>query len=87
MLLALSANSALAFYGTAHLLVARRAQDILAEFNPEILSKALVELETLRKSNPDLTSREDQHPFTECASFADDVKGDYGFQSGWHFID
>ena len=34
-----------------------------------------------------MTHREQNHPFTECASFADDIKSEMGFQSGWHFID
>jgi hypothetical protein len=34
-----------------------------------------------------LTKGESSHPFTECATFADDVKSTYSFQSGWHFID
>ena len=29
---------------------------------------------------------ESAHPFTECATFADDIKSHYGFQSNWHFI-
>jgi S1/P1 Nuclease len=27
------------------------------------------------------------NPFTECATFADEIKSDFKFQSGWHFID
>jgi len=34
-----------------------------------------------------LTKGESSHPFTESATFADDVKSTYSFQSGWHFID
>lgn len=34
-----------------------------------------------------LTTDEGDHPFTECATFADNIKGEgYSFQSGWHFI-
>lgn len=35
-----------------------------------------------------LTTSEKDHPMTECATFADDIKGKgYSFQAGWHFID
>ncbi len=34
-----------------------------------------------------MTTREVNHPFTESATFADDIKSTYSFQSGWHFID
>jgi hypothetical protein len=27
------------------------------------------------------------HPFVECATFADDIKSTYSFQAPWHFID
>ena len=34
-----------------------------------------------------MTSSEGDNPFTECATFADDIKGQgYSFQSSWHFI-
>ena len=39
-------------------------------------------------SDPTLTKDEGSHPFTECATFADDIKGEgYSAQSDWHFID
>jgi hypothetical protein len=41
----------------------------------------------LKVSHPTLITREVHHPFTECATFADDIKSQYSFQSGWHFID
>ena len=35
---------------------------------------------------PDLVE-EKNHPFSECATFADNIKGEgYSFQAGWHFI-
>ena len=35
-----------------------------------------------------MTSDEGEHPFTECATFADNIKGQgYSWQSDWHFID
>lgn len=42
----------------------------------------------LADSDPSLTKGESSHPLTECATFADDIKGEgYSFQSGWHFVD
>ena len=68
-------------------LVARRAEDILNTEDPEALARAINELAVLKQSQPTLITREDQHPFTECATFSDDIKGFLGFQSGWHFVD
>lgn len=48
----------------------------------------LEELSYLKASNPDITTDEGSHPMTECATFADNIKGEgYSFQSPWHFID
>jgi S1/P1 Nuclease len=47
----------------------------------------LVELKSLTTTHASLTKGESSHPFTESATFADDVKSTYSFQSGWHFID
>ena len=69
------------------LIVARYAQTILEAENPAALSAALDELSTLTKSHLSLTKGENDHPFTECATFADDIKPTYTFQNGWHFID
>jgi len=63
-----------AFWGTAHLLVARKAQDLLETSNPDVLNAALTELAVLKKYYSDLCT-ENNHPFTECATFADDIKG------------
>ena len=42
----------------------------------------------LKASESSLTGDEESHPFTECADFADNIKGQgYSFQSDWHFID
>jgi len=47
----------------------------------------MTELEVLEKSDSYLTRRENKHAFTECATFADSIKGEgYSFQSDWHFI-
>mmetsp|Transcript_4785 Transcript_4785/g.5833 ORF Transcript_4785/g.5833 Transcript_4785/m.5833 type:complete len:250 (+) Transcript_4785:89-838(+) len=85
--LATFAAQAEAFFGTAHLLVARRAEAILEEQNPDVLQAALDEMKPLQKYYSSLTKDEGSHPFTECAPFADNIKGQgYSFQSGWHFI-
>lgn len=84
----LAANSVEAFWGTSHLLVAAEAQRILEAENPAVFQAVLNELNTLKVSHPSLTNNEENHPFVECATFADDIKGEgYSFQSGWHFID
>ena len=34
-----------------------------------------------------MIEHEDKHPFTECATFADDIKATFGgFQNNWHFV-
>jgi hypothetical protein len=68
------ASQAEAFWGTAHLLIAREAEALLATSNPDILAAAVKELAVLKKSFPTLV-KEAGHPFTECATFADDIKG------------
>jgi hypothetical protein len=72
--LTLAASSVNAYWGTAHLLVAAQAQDFLSTENPEVLDAALAELYNLKETQPDLITREENHPFTECATFADDIK-------------
>ena len=70
------------------MIVAKRAEDILSYSNPTVFENALTELKTLKNSQPNLTFRENLHPFTECASFADDIKDqNMGIFTGWHFID
>lgn len=40
------------------------------------------------KAQPTLTHLERDHPFVECATFADEIKAHGGsYQSNWHFID
>ena len=42
----------------------------------------------LHDSHPQMIVNEDAHAFTECATFADDIKDTFGaYQYGWHFID
>jgi hypothetical protein len=55
--------------------VARQAQAILEKQNPAALAAALSVLAPLKKDYPSLTSDEGSHPFTECALFADNIKG------------
>lgn len=83
---ALIADSASAFWGKGHLLVARGAQSILETEYPEAFEAALKELAELAKT-PGMIEHEKDHPFTECATYADDIKDTYGaFQFTWHFI-
>ena len=68
--------------------VSRRAQAILESENPAALNAALNVLSYLEESYSNLTQDEGSHPFTECATFADNIKGEgYAWQSDWHFID
>jgi len=64
-----------AFWGTGHLIVARQAQAILEQNNPAALQAALNQLVALKTDYPSLTTDEGAHPFTECALFADNIKG------------
>ena len=80
------ASQAEAFWGKSHMLLARASQDMLETNYPDVFSAILSELEVLELSNPEIC-QEDKHPFTECAPFADHIKGmGYSFQSDWHFI-
>ena len=60
------------------ILVAREAESLLKENNPDALNAALEVLKPLQTSKqyPDLIVSEDKHPFTECATFADEIKGE-----------
>lgn len=76
-----------AWWGVGHLLVARGAYDILQEEAPEALAAANAELVALKQDQPDITGYEDNYPFVECATFADNVKKDMWWQGAWHYID
>lgn len=67
--------------------VARHAQAILENEAPEALDAALTELATLTADFPTYTPSEKDHPFTECASFADEIKSHAWWQSQWHYDD
>ena len=79
-----------AFWGTGHLLIANMAQGILEanSTTKHSLELALRDLTYLQESHKKLTYNEGEHPFTECALFADKIKGKgFNWQSTWHFID
>ena len=72
------------------LIVAREAESLLKKNNPDALNAALEVLKPLQTSKqyPDLIKSEGKHPFTECATFADEIKGEgMSWQSDWHFVD
>lgn len=56
--------------------MSRHAQALLEANDPDSLDAALDILSILKQSNPSLTKSENKHPFTECASFADEIKGE-----------
>ena len=77
-----------AWFGTGHLLVSRIAQDVLTDTQPDVLVNALKVLQVLHDHDPYWVKKEKNHMFTECTTFADDIKhSGGGYQSGWHFID
>ena len=81
-------GEASAWWDNGHLLVSRIASDILTAKNPAVLAKVEDILAVLAKSDPSYTEYEKNHPFVECATFADKIKYRGGaYQSGWHFID
>jgi hypothetical protein len=85
---AIAVSQVEAFWGTSHLLVARRAQDLLQSQDNDAYQAVLAELAPLKENYPSITGDEGDHPMTECATFADDIKGQgYSFQSAWHFKD
>jgi hypothetical protein len=77
-----------AWWDSGHLLTARRAYDLLEVENPYILGLVNAKLAPLKKDYPSITFEEGDHPFVECATFADVIKGrGYSWQSPWHFVD
>jgi hypothetical protein len=77
-------NVSQAWWGTGHMLVARIAFDKLTNESPAVVEKSLAILKGIAA----FTDLEKDHPFVECATFADDIKGK-GFddQAHWHFVD
>lgn len=69
-----------AWWGNGHLIVARIAYDIL---DPVILDKAHSVLAHLAP----YTDMEGSHPFVECATFADEIKGrGWNDQANLHYV-
>jgi len=64
-----------AWWGNGHLLVARGAYDILQDEAPNALAAAEEELKPLKQYYSSLTTDENNYPFVECATFADNIKG------------
>ena len=54
--------------------MANIAQNQLLANSPESLNYALDLLAYLRDADPDLCYEDGDHPFVECATFADDIK-------------
>lgn len=76
---ALLGNQVEAFWGKGHLIVARRAEAILNDQSVSgAIKLALTELDTLNKNHPGMITSEKDHPFTECATFADEIKETWG---------
>lgn len=62
------------------------AYDILIEQSPEALAQVEDLLAVM--ANETITDVEKDHPFVECAQFADAIKYKGGsWQSNWHFVD
>lgn len=78
-----------AWWDYGHLLTARIAQSILEKDDPKTLKAVLSILETLKITDPKWTQNEENHPFTECATFADFIKDKKNgqYQKSWHFVD
>ena len=55
-------------------MTARRAYDLLSTENPTALKAAQDMLSSLKRHYPDITKNEKDHPFVECATFADIIK-------------
>lgn len=80
-------SSVNAWSGPAHLLTSRIAEEILKKENPQVIENIKIILASLKESDPDIVVEGD-HPFTECTTFADNIKYHGGmFQQAWHFKD
>jgi hypothetical protein len=88
LLLGVLTNEAKAWWANGHLFVARIAYELLQKDSAVVIDDVNEILDVLKKSDPSWTKKEDQHPFVECVTFADDIKYKGGsYQSPWHFID
>jgi len=70
-ILALSSTVS-AWSGPAHLMTARVAQEVLEKRSPATIGKVEAILSVLKDNG--FPVREDKHAFTECVTFADDIK-------------
>ena len=70
----LAFNEVNAFWGIPHVLLARHAQELLEAEDPVAYQSVLDELAPLKADFPSLTYDEGEHPMTECATFADNIK-------------
>jgi len=61
-----------AWSGPAHLMTARVAQEVLGTRSPDTITKVETILSVLKDNG--FPVREDKHAFTECVTFADDIK-------------
>jgi hypothetical protein len=77
-------NSVILLSKFIKLSVARVAEQKLEKEHSEVLEKALEILSWLKP----FTRLEVNHPFVECASFADEIKlTGFSHLSEWHYID
>lgn len=66
------------------MLAARIAYDKLLAETPDVLDRANGALTHIA----DFTTLEKNHPFVECATFGDDIKGAGWYDTAhWHFVD
>jgi hypothetical protein len=71
-------------YLSSHFLVARIAYDKIMKDDSSIMTRANNVLAYLSE----FTTLEKDHPFVECATFADEIKSKgWDDQSEWHFVD
>jgi hypothetical protein len=88
LFLGVATSGVQAWWNNGHLLVARIAYDILQTSSPATIQDVETILAVLKKSDPSWTSKEVNHPFVECVTFADDIKAKgASWQADWHFVD
>ena len=72
---------------SGHYLATRIAYENLLENSPSTLVKIESILKDLEYSNPNMTVYERDHPFVECAAYADWIKYKGGWWQGlWHYV-
>ena len=67
-------NLVQAWSGIGHVLIARIANTLLEKESPSTIENVNSILSVLKKSDPGWTKKEQDHPFVECTTFADDIK-------------